>query len=94
MDSNEHVLVICDYFSGYVWAAKSGNREFGTASKMVEILKEKIGKSLHLTETIKCDHGKQFDSEEFSAEMARLGIKLDFSSAKHAAGNLHAENAV
>ena len=26
--------------------------------------------------------------------MARLGIEMDFSSAKHAAGNLHAENAV
>lgn len=39
--SNEHVLVICDYFSGYVWAAKSGNREFEIASKMAEILKRK-----------------------------------------------------
>ena len=34
------------------------------------------------------------DCDEFITEMARLGIKMDFSSAKHPAGNLHAENAV
>ena len=90
-DTNEHVLVICDYFYGYICAAKSGDWEFGIAAKMIEILKEQIGIGLHLTETIKCDHGTQFKSEEFTTEMARLGIKMDFCSAKHPAGNLHAE---
>ena len=35
LDTNEHVLVICNSYSGYIWAAKSGDRAFRMASKMI-----------------------------------------------------------
>ena len=85
---------MCDFYTGYVWASKSGDRDFGTASKLIHILKEQIGTGLHLTETVKSVRGSQMNCNEFISEMKRLGIKMDFSSSKYAAGNLHAENVV
>ena len=35
LDANEHILVICDYFSGYIWAVKSGHRDLESAAKMI-----------------------------------------------------------
>ena len=71
LDSNEHVLVICDYYSGYIWAAKTGDLGFGTASKIMSVLKEQIRTGLHLTKKIKSEHGTQLDCPELREEMAK-----------------------
>ena len=55
-DSKEHILVITDRFTGYIWAAKTGDKETGTTDKIIAILKSCVGKGLTITNKIKCDH--------------------------------------
>ena len=47
--AKEHILAITDRFTGYVWAAKTGDSETGTAGKCIDILKSCIGTGLLAT---------------------------------------------
>lgn len=92
--ANEHILAITDRFTGYVWAAKTGDNETGTSEKCIEILKSKIGAGLYNTESIKCDQGAQLISHEMQEFLDNKGIKLVTSSAYNPTGNLLAENGI
>ena len=44
--AREHILAITDRYTGYVWAAKTGDTGTGTTSKCIDILKSCIGTGL------------------------------------------------
>ena len=92
--AREHILAITDRYTGYVWAAKTGDSETGTAGKCIDILKSCIGTGLLTTEKIKCDEGSNLIAREMTEFLEPKGIAIDTSSAYNPAGNLLAENGI
>ena len=92
--ANEHILVISDRYTGYVWAAKTGDTGTGTTKQCIDILKTSIGAGLLTTSTIKSDEGSQLISAEMTEFLEGRGITSITSSAYNPAGNLLAENSI
>ena len=92
--ANEHILVISDRYTGYVWAAKTGDTGTGTSKQCIDILKTHIGAGLLTTKTIKSDEGSQLISAEMTEFLKNKGIDSITSSAYNPSGNLLAENSI
>ena len=93
-DAGENGIAIIDKHTGYIWAEKTGDKETGTARKVLEILLKCIGPAIYLVKKFKTDNGKNLIGgiiEEISRD---LKIWQDTSSAYHPAGNKCIENAV
>ena len=93
-NKKEHILVITDRFTGYIWVEKTGNRQTGTAEVILATLIKKIGAGLFLVEKIKCDNGTNLTAQSIKEVMAKYNIDINTSSAYHPSGNKLIENAV
>ena len=73
--AGEHGLAIVDRHTGYIWCEKTGNKETGTADKIMEILQRQLGASLLQVQRFKTDNGSNL-----------MGCQGDSRTFKHQAG--------
>merc|ERR1712030_96164 len=57
--ANEHILVISDRYTGYVWADKTGDSGTGTTKQVIDILTKYVGAGLLTAKSIKSDEGSR-----------------------------------
>ena len=84
-----HYLIVYDHFSRFIIVKKSDSL---SARSTIHLLLE-IFMEHRVPSSIRCDHGSNFMSSEFSTFCLDLNIKLFFSSAYHHSSNM-AERAV
>ena len=84
-----HYLIVYDYFSRFIIVKKSESLSArSTICLLLEIFTEH-----RVPSSIRCDHGSNFMSSEFSTSCSDLNINLCFSSAYHHSSNM-AERAI
>lgn len=77
---NQHVLVVCDYFSKFTLLFPLRK---AITSSITRILEEQVFLLFGVPEYLKCDNGVQFKSTDFQKLMDEYNIKIYFNPLYH-----------
>ena len=84
------LLVVCDYFSGFIEVERLQSTTTGAVSKALKVLFARYG----VPNILMTDNGPQFASAEFVSFATRWGLQHVTSSPRYPQSNGRAENAV